>query len=207
MKTLNDDLQMRSDWLLPICSGPERLKGSDGRKAHPTQKPEALLQRILLATTQPGDTVLDPFFGTGTTGAAARQLGRHFIGIERDPDYAAIAGARIAAVQPLAHTALDVARDRRAEPRIAFGTIVELGFMTAGSAVFDERRRHRAEVRADGSLAQGDLKGSIHKLGATLQGRPACNGWLYWHYENNGRLTPIDHLRQQARQQLATAAQ
>ena len=207
MKALNDDLQMRSDWLLPICSGPERLKGSDGRKAHPTQKPEALLQRILLATTRPGDTVLDPFFGTGTTGAAARQLGRHFIGIERDPDYAAIAGARIAAVQPLAHSALDVARDRRAEPRIAFGTIVELGFMTAGSAVFDERRRHRAEVRADGSLAQGDLKGSIHKLGATLQGRPACNGWLYWHYENNGRLTPIDHLRQQARQQLAIAAQ
>ena len=207
MKALNDDLQMRSDWLLPICAGPERLKGPDGRKAHPTQKPEALLHRLLLATTQPGDTVLDPFFGTGTTGAVAKRLGRRFIGIERDPDHARLASARIAAVTPLAATALDVARDRRAEPRIAFGTIVELGFVTPGSAVYDERRRHAAEVRADGTLAHGDLKGSIHKLGATLQGRPACNGWTYWHYERDGRLAPIDDLRAQARRQLGVAAQ
>ena len=207
MKTLNDDLQMRSDWLMPICAGPERLKGADGRKAHPTQKPEALLHRILLATTQPGDTVLDPFFGTGTTGAAAKRLGRRFIGIERDPAYASAALARIAQVSPMAATSLDVSRDRRMEPRIAFGTIVELGFMAAGSIVYDERRRHAAEVRADGSLAHGDLKGSIHKLGAALQGRPACNGWTFWHYEREGRLSPIDDLRRQARQQLAIAAE
>jgi len=207
MKALNDDLQMRSDWLLPICAGPERLKGADGRKAHPTQKPAALLHRLLLATTLPGDTVLDPFFGTGTTGAVAKRLGRHFVGIERDAGYAKIAAARIATVEPLAGPALDVARDRRAEPRIAFGTIVELGFMAAGSSVFDERRRHLAEVRADGTLVHGDLKGSIHKLGATLQGRPACNGWTYWHYERDGQVSPIDNLRQQARQQLAVAAE
>ena len=207
MKALNDDLQMRSDWLIPICSGPERLKGVDGKKAHPTQKPEALLHRVLLASTQPGDTVLDPFFGTGTTGAVARRLGRHFIGIERDPAYAKAAETRIANVEPLAAAALDVARDRRAEPRVAFGTVVELGFMAAGSTLFDERRRHAANVRADGTLASGDLTGSIHKLGAALQGRPACNGWTYWHYERDGGLAPIDDLRRQARKQLAMAAE
>ena len=207
MKALNDDLQMRSDWLIPICGGPERLKGLDGKKAHPTQKPEALLHRILLASTQPGDTVLDPFFGTGTTGAVARRLGRYCIGIERDPGYARAAQARIAAVEPLNATALDVAPNRRAEPRVAFGTVVELGFVAAGSSVFDERRRHAAEVRADGTLASGELTGSIHKLGAALQGRPACNGWTYWHYEREGRLSPIDDLRRQARRQLGIAAQ
>ena len=207
MKALNEDLQMRSDWLLPICAGPERLKGPDGRKAHPTQKPEALLHRLLLATTQPGDTVLDPFFGTGTTGAVARQLGRRFIGIERDPAYADTARRRIAAIAPHSAATLDVTRDRRAEPRIAFGTLVELGLMAAGSTVFDERRKHTAEVRADGTLAHGELKGSIHKLGATLQGRPACNGWTFWHYERDGRLSPIDDLRQRARKQLAIAAE
>jgi len=207
MKALNEDLQMRSDWLMPICAGPERLKGPDGRKAHPTQKPEALLHRVLLATTQPGDTVLDPFFGTGTTGAVARRLGRHFIGIERDPNYADIARRRIAAVEPHAAAALDVTRDRRAEPRIAFGTLVELGLMPAGSTVFDGRKKLAAEVRADGTLAHGELNGSIHKLGATLQGRPACNGWTFWHYERDGRLSPIDDLRQRARKQLAIAAE
>lgn len=206
MKALNDDLQMRSDWLLPICSGSERLKATDGRKAHPTQKPEALLHRILLATSHPGDTVLDPFFGTGTTGAVAKRLGRNFIGIERDPTYAHLAEARIASVVPLAATALDGAREKRAEPRIAFGTLVELGLMAAGSMVFDERRTHAAEVRADGTLAHGHLKGSIHKLGAALQGRAACNGWTYWHFERAGGLIPIDDLRHQARRQLGIAA-
>ena len=207
MKALNDDLQMRSDWLMPICSGPERLKGADGKKAHPTQKPEALLYRILLASTQPGDTVLDPFLGTGTTGAVARKLGRHFIGIERDAVYAAAAQARIDAVEPFSSATLDVSRDRRSEPRVAFGTVVELGFVAAGSTVFDERRRHAAEIRADGTLASGQLTGSIHKLGAALQGKPACNGWTYWHYEHNGRLSPIDELRRQARKQLGIAAE
>ena len=207
MKALNDDLQMRSDWLLPICSGPERLKGADGKKAHPTQKPEALLHRVLLASTQVGDTVLDPFFGTGTTGAVARKLGRAYIGIERDAGYARTAEARIAAVVPHDMAALDVARDRRAEPRIAFGTVIELGFVTPGATLFDGRRRHAANVRADGTLASGERTGSIHKLGAALEGRPACNGWTYWHYERDGGLAPIDDLRRQARRQLGIAAE
>ena len=207
MKALNDDLQMRSDWLIPICSGPERLKNSSGQKAHPTQKPEGLLHRILLASSNPGDTVLDPFFGTGTTGAVARRLGRSYIGIERDASYAKAAEARIAAVVPLGSTALDTLRSKRAEPRIAFGTIIEMGILEAGSLLFDDRRRHSAEVKADGSLSHGHLKGSIHKLGATLQGRPACNGWTFWHVERDGRLQSIDALREQARRHLTIAAQ
>src|SRR5580700_709386 len=100
MKALNDELQMRSDWLIPICGGPERLKGDDGKKAHPTQKPEALLHRVLMASSRPGDIVIDPFCGTGTTGAVAKRLGRRFLGIERDPSYATLARQRIAAVRP-----------------------------------------------------------------------------------------------------------
>ena len=207
MKALNDDLQMRSDWLIPICSGPERLKTSSGQKAHPTQKPEGLLHRILLASTNPGDTVLDPFFGTGTTGAVARRLRRNYIGIERDAGYAQAAAERIAKIDPLQASALDTLRSKRAEPRIAFGTIVEMGIVLAGSKVCDDRRQHSAEVKADGSLSHGHLKGSIHKLGATLQGRPACNGWTYWHTERDGRLEQIDVLRDQARRQLAMAAE
>jgi len=207
MKALNDDLQMRSDWLLPICGGAERLKDADGRKAHPTQKPEALLHRVLLATTHAGDVVLDPFFGTGTTGAAARRLGRHYIGIERDPTYGRHAAERIAAVAPLPASAIDLGLGKRGEPRVAFGTLVELGIMAAGSRLFDERKRLTAEVRADGTLAHGELTGSIHKLGATLQGRPACNGWTFWHFERLGNLAPIDELRTQARKQLALAAE
>jgi modification methylase len=207
MKALNDDLQMRSDWLLPICSGPERLKGASGRKAHPTQKPEALLHRILLATTQPGDLVLDPFFGTGTTGAVAKRLGRRCIGIERETQYALLAERRMAAIEPLSGSALDVSRSRRAEPRVGFGSIIELGLLTAGSRVFDERRTLTAEVRADGTLACGELSGSIHKLGAAVQGRPACNGWTFWHFERNGALEPIDTLRSHVRKQLGMAAE
>ena len=133
MKALNDDMQMRSDWLFPICSGPERLKDGDGRKAHPTQKPEALLHRVLLATTNPGDVVLDPFFGTGTTGAVAKRLGRRFIGIERDADYAAAAEERIAAVRPLPPSALETATLQARRAARAFGTIVELGILEPGT--------------------------------------------------------------------------
>ena len=161
---------------------------------------------MLLATTNQGDVVLDPFFGTGTTGAAAKRLGRHYIGIERDPTYARVAASRIAAVAPMTASALDLGLGKRAEPRVAFGTIIELGIMPAGSRLFDERKRHTAEVRADGTLVHGELSGSIHKLGAALQGRPACNGWTFWHFERQGRLQPIDELRTQARKQLAMAA-
>ena len=202
MKALNDDLQMRSDWLLPICAGPERLKDGSGRKAHPTQKPEALLARVILAASNPGDIVLDPFFGTGTTGAVSKRLGRRWIGIERDPGYAADAQRRIAAVAALPTRVIAVARCKRAEPRIAFGTLIELGIIAAGSRLFDERRSIMAEVRADGTLALAGAQGSIHKMGAQSQGRSACNGWTFWHFEARGRLEPIDTLRQEARRRL-----
>jgi modification methylase len=205
MKALNDDLQMRSDWLFPICAGPERLKDSDGRKAHPTQKPEALLHRVLLATTNPGDVVLDPFFGTGTTGAVARRLGRKWIGIERDKDYAAVARARIDKVRPLPPSSLEVAKGKRGEPRVPFGTIIELGILEPGRELTDERGRIRAEVKADGTLAAQGQQGSIHRLGAQMQGKAACNGWTYWHYEVEGKLKPIDALREVAKRQLGLA--
>jgi modification methylase len=205
MKALNDDLQMRSDWLFPICSGPERLKDGAGRKAHPTQKPEALLHRVLLASTHAGDLVLDPFFGTGTTGAVAKRLGRRWLGIERDPGYAEAARERIARVRPLPPSSLEVARGKRAEPRVPFGTIIELGILEPGSALTDERGRIRAEVKADGTLAVQGRQGSIHRLGAELQGKSACNGWTFWHYEVEGRRQPIDALRELAKRQLGLA--
>ncbi|MEJ0062824.1 MAG: DNA methyltransferase [Alphaproteobacteria bacterium] len=203
MKYLNDDVQMRSDWLLPICSGGERLKGADGAKAHPTQKPEALLYRVVMASSKPGDIILDPFFGTGTTGAVARRLGRNFIGLERDPTYAKIATARIRNIDPAEKPELLMTPSKREEPRIPFGTVLERGLLKPGDCLFDQRRRHRAKVKADATLiassSQGDFRGSIHKVGAEVQGLPACNGWTFWYYESRGQLAPIDLLRQRIR--------
>jgi modification methylase len=206
LKALNDDIQMRSDWLYPICAGPERLKDDGGRKAHPTQKPEALLGRILLATTNVGDVVLDPFFGTGTTGAVAQRFGRRWIGIERDEDYARAARERIAAVETIKTSALETVRSKRAEPRVPFGTIIELGMLPPGSPLFDERRRVRAEVKADGSVALPGMQGSIHRVGAFAQGKSACNGWTFWHFEREGKLTSIDTLRESAKERLGLTA-
>jgi modification methylase len=197
MKALNDDLQMRSDWLLPICSGGERVKGDDGAKAHPTQKPEALLYRILLACTKPGDVVLDPFFGTGTTGAVARRLGRRWIGIERESAYVKVARDRIASTLPLDESAMQTLQDKRDQPRVAFGVLVESGLVPAGTNLTDAKRRWTASVRADGSIACETHAGSIHKVGAALQGAPSCNGWTFWHVESGEALEPIDALRQQ----------
>jgi modification methylase len=202
MKALNDDLQMRSDWLLPICTGNERLKDSEGRKAHPTQKPEALLHRVLLASSNPGDLVLDPFFGTGTTGAMAKKLGRDYIGIEREREYAQIANERIAAVKPLGKDELEVAQSKRQEKRIPFGWLIERGMLTPGTTLYDQRRRYAARVRADGTLVSDRTRGSIHKVGAELQGAEACNGWTFWYFEERGRLLPIDMLRQKLRSEL-----
>ena len=196
MKALNDDLQMRSDWTLPICSGGERLKDDDGHKAHPTQKPEALLYRVMLACTQPGDIVLDPFFGTGTTGAVARRLKRRWIGVERETKYVKVARERIASTLPLDESAMMVMPEKKGQPRVAFGLLVELGLIAPGVVVTDAKRRWRAEVKADGSLAGEGRVGSIHKLGADLQGAPSCNGWSFWHYEEAGVIVPIDTLRQ-----------
>ena len=198
MKALNDELQMRSDWLIPLCGGPERLRGGDGKKAHPTQKPEALLHRVLLASTRPGETVLDPFFGTGTTGAVAKRLGRRFIGIERDAAYIALARRRIASVRPAAADIVAL-ESRREAPRIPFGSLVERGLLRPGEVLVDAGRRFAARVRADGSLISAEHRGSIHFVGAQVQGAPACNGWAFWHVERQGRLVLIDELRQQVR--------
>ncbi|MEQ1890273.1 MAG: site-specific DNA-methyltransferase [Alphaproteobacteria bacterium] len=202
MKALNEGLQMRSDWLLPICSGEERLRDEAGDKAHPTQKPEALLHRVILASTKAGDVILDPFFGTGTTGAVAKRLGRHFIGMEREHAYASKAIARIAKVQPLSPDAMEVTASKRAETRIPFGWLVERGLISPGAVLCDITRRHKAKVRADGTLISADAKGSIHQVGALAQGAPACNGWTFWHMEINGALVPIDLLRQKLRAEL-----
>jgi modification methylase len=197
MKALNDDLQMRSDWLLPICAGAERVKGANGAKAHPTQKPEALLYRILLACTKPGDVVLDPFFGTGTTGAVARRLGRCWIGIEREAAYVKVARERIESTLPLDESAMQTVTDKRAQPRVAFGALVESGLVPAGTRLVDSKRRWTANVRADGSLSSGTQSGSIHQVGAALQGAPSCNGWTFWHVDQGGALKALDDFRQQ----------
>ena len=195
MKTLNDELQMRSDWLLPICGGQERLK-HDGRKAHPTQKPESLLYRVMLATTEKGDVVLDPFFGTGTTGAVAKRLGREWIGCEREDLYRDIAKARIEKELPLDESALETMQAKKNAPRVAFGALVESGFIAPGTQIFDRKRQWTATVRADGSLVHGRQTGSIHGLGKDLQGAPSCNGWTFWHMEKDGKIEPIDSVRQ-----------
>jgi len=202
MKTLNDELQMRSDWLLPLCTGPERLK-RDGVKLHPTQKPEALLHRVLVAASKPGQVVLDPFFGTGTTGAVARRLRRRFIGLERDPDYAAAARARIAEVQPASDESVIVTASKRDEARVPFGNLIESGLIEPGELLFDESRRYAARVRADGSLISDLARGSIHQVAAAVQHLPACNGWTFWCVERQGSPVSIDLLRQRARAAMA----
>jgi modification methylase len=205
MKALNEDLQMRSDWLLPLCTGSERLKDNKGDKLHPTQKPEALLHRVILSSSHPGDLVLDPFFGTGTTGAAARQLGRRFIGIEREPAYAKAAMRRIAATEPLDPELLRISSGKRNEPRIPFGALIERGLVKPGDMLYDPAERIAARVRIDGSIACRDASGSIHKIGAHVQGAEACNGWTFWHIRKGRNLVPIDMLRQKIRAELGTA--
>jgi modification methylase len=203
LKAGNEDVQARSDWYFPLCTGAERLKDAAGAKTHPTQKPEALLARVLLSTTNPGDVVLDPFFGTGTTGAVAKRLGRHFIGIERDEVYAKAATARIAAIEPLAPDLLTQPLTKREEPRVAFASLVEGGLLTPGVMLTDAKRRFSAQVRPDGQLLCNGMVGSIHKIGALVQGLPACNGWTFWHVETSNALEPIDVLRAQIRAERA----
>jgi len=203
MKMANDEVQMRSDWTFPLCTGEERLKDETGAKAHPTQKPEALLHRVILASTKPGDLILDPFFGTGTTGAAAKRLGRRFIGLEREPQYARLAAERIAKVLPATAQELEVTGSKKSEPRVPFGQIVEAGLLRPGDTLYDPKGERSARVRADGSLVIGDMSGSIHKVGAMIQSAPACNGWTYWHFKSDKGLAPIDVLRAKVRTAMA----
>ena len=205
MKASNDDVQMRTDWLFPICTGAERLKTAEGGKVHPTQKPEALLARVMMASSRPGDVILDPFFGSGTTGAVARRLGRRFVGCEREQVYIDAATARIAAVEPLGAAEIALMTGKRAEPRVAFGSLIESGLIAPGALLTDARKRWTASVRADGTLAIGSEAGSIHRMGARVQGLDACNGWTFWHFEQEGALKPIDDLRGLVRQGLRAA--
>ena len=202
LKALNEGVQMRSDWVLPICTGHERLKDENGDKAHPTQKPESLLHRVLVASTNPGDVVLDPFFGTGTTGAVAKKLGREFIGIEREEAYRKVAKARIAKVRKFDKESLAVSASKRSEPRVPFGQLVERGMLSPGETLTSPRGKI-AKIRADGTLVAKDVKGSIHQVGAALEGAPSCNGWTYWQFKRDGKNVPIDLLRQQIRSEMA----
>ncbi len=202
MKALNDDLQMRSDWLIPICAGAERLKDADGRKAHPTQKPEALLHRVILAATKPGQVILDPFLGSGTTAAVAKRLGRRYIGLEREPRYAEMARRRIARTRAVEDLDLVDTPSKREQPRIPFGWLVERGLLEPGTVLHSPNRRWSARVRADGTLISADFKGSIHQVGAHVQGAPACNGWQFWCLDVEGKLVSIDLLREKLRSEL-----
>ncbi len=202
LKALNDGVQMRSDWLLPICNGHERLKDADGNKAHPTQKPESLLHRVIIGSTNPGDVILDPFFGSGTTGAVAKKLGRDFIGIEREEAYRKVATKRIADTRRLDQDSLQVSASKRAEPRVPFGQLVERGMLRPGEMLHSLNGRHSAKIRADGTLIAHDARGSIHQVGAALEGAPSCNGWTYWCFRKEGKSIPIDLLRQQIRAEM-----
>ncbi|WP_370400014.1 site-specific DNA-methyltransferase [Sulfitobacter sp. JB4-11] len=203
LKALNEGIQMRSDWVLPICTGHERLKDGAGDKAHPTQKPQSLLHRVLVGSSNPGDVVLDPFFGTGTTGAVAKMLGRDFIGIEREESYRAVAEKRIAKIRKFDREALQTTTSKRAEPRVPFGQLVERGMLRPGEELYSLNGRHKAKVRADGSLIGADAKGSIHQVGAACEKAPSCNGWTYWCFKKDGKRVPIDLLRQQIRSEMA----
>ena len=206
LKSLNEGTQMRSDWLLPICTGHERLKDEKGEKAHPTQKPQSLLHRVIVGSTKAGDVILDPFFGTGTTGAVAKMLGRDFIGIEREAAYRKVAQHRIDSVLKFDRSVLEVSTSKRSEPRVPFGQLVERGMLRPGEELYSMNKRYRAKVRADGTLIGDDVKGSIHQVGAALEGAPSCNGWTYWCFKREGKVIPIDILRQQIRSEMREAS-
>src|SRR3954462_11613637 len=205
LKAGNEDVQVRSDWTLPLCTGEERLKGGDGKKLHPTQKPEALLARVILSSSRPDDLVLDPFCGTGTTGAVAKHLGRRFIGFEREAGYAKAAEQRIAAVEPLEAPSIAPFMTAREAPRVPFSALLERGLVAAGAQLVDAKRRHAALVRADGAITFGESVGSIHRIGALAQGLEACNGWTFWHVETPKGLVVIDALRAEIRAEMAAA--
>ena len=195
MKALNDDLQMRSDWLIPLCTGEERLRNEHGLKLHPTQKPEALLHRVMLASTSPGDIILDPFLGTGTTAVVAKRLHRHFVGIERHPAYVEAAWGRIRRQKPAPIGTVDPTPSRRDAKRVPFGGLVERGVLPPGTILMDKRRGIAATVGADGTVVCGPHRGSIHQVGAAVQNAPSCNGWTFWHFERDGVLVLLDSLR------------
>jgi len=195
LKCLNDDLQMRSNWNLPICNGTERLK-KNGKKVHSTQKPESLLHRVLLASSNKGDLILDPFLGSGTTATVAKKLGRNYCGIEKETKYFKAAEERLKKTKPIEDNFLDTLKNNRSKPRIPFGSLVEIGIIKPGTNIFDQKKKVNAKIMADGSIKHSKVEGSIHKVAATILGAESCNGWTYWHYNMNGSMVPIDNLRQ-----------
>ena len=195
LKCLNDDLQMRSDWTLPICNGSERVK-KNGKKVHSTQKPESLLLRILLASTNKNDFVFDPFLGTGTSAVVAKKLGRNYFGIEREKKYFNTAKQRLEKTIKIEDHYLDTIKNNKSKPRIPFGSLVELGIVKPGMSIFDHKKKVNAKIMADGSIKYKNSEGSIHKMAAKIIGTESCNGWTFWHYNNNGSILPIDNLRQ-----------
>jgi len=195
LKCFNDDLQMRSDWILPICSGKERLK-KNGTKVHSTQKPESLLHRIIIATTNKGDLIFDPFLGTGTTAVVAKKLGRKYYGIEKEKKYFIAARERIAKTKVIEEDYLDAIESNKLKPRIPFGSLVEMGLLEPGMTLHDSKQKYNARIMADGSIKCNNNAGSIHKVAAQIIGADSCNGWTYWHYNLDGAITPIDNLRQ-----------
>jgi modification methylase len=211
LKAGNEDVQVRSDWTLPLCTGEERLKADDGKKLHPTQKPEALLARAILAASRPGDLIVDPFCGTGTTGAVAKRLGRRFLGIERDRHYVKAALSRIAGVTPLPEATLAPFMTARQAPRVAFSALIERGMIAPGTTLVDGKRQIKAIVRADGAISlsgrSGSSVGSIHRIGAVAQGLDACNGWTYWHLDTKKGLVLLDTLRTEFRATMSEAAE
>ena len=198
LKCLNDDLQMRSDWILPICNGKERLK-KDGKKIHSTQKPEALLHRIILATTNKGDSIFDPFLGTGTTAVVAKKLGRKYFGVEKDKKYFQAAKQRINETLEIKDDYLDILPNNKSKPRVPFGSLIEMGLIKPGTTLFDVKKRYNAKIMVDGSLKCQKAEGSIHKVAAKIIGAESCNGWTYWHYVSGNDLKPIDNLREKLR--------
>ena len=195
LKCLNDDLQVRSDWTLPICNGKERIK-TNGKKIHSTQKPESLLHRVLLASTNKGDLIFDPFLGTGTSASVAKKMGRNYFGIEKEKKYFKAAQQRLRETKKIEDHYLDTIKNNKSKPRIPFGSLVELGIVKPGMDIFDQKKKISAKIMADGSIKyQGDA-GSIHKVAAKIIGAESCNGWTYWHYNMGGSIVPIDNLRQ-----------
>ena len=198
LKCLNDDLQMRSNWDLPICSGTERLK-KNGKKVHSTQKPEALLHRVLLASSNKGDMILDPFLGSGTTATVAKKLRRNYYGIEKETKYFRAAEERLKKIKPIEDDFLDTLKNNRSKPRIPFGSLVELGVIKPGTQIYDQKKKINAKIMVDGSIKYQKSEGSIHKVAAKILGAESCNGWTYWYYQSGNSLKPIDELRQRLR--------
>tara|TARA_Y100001960_G_C14505939_1_gene743988 strand:+ start:24 stop:815 length:792 start_codon:yes stop_codon:yes gene_type:complete len=199
LKELNDGKQMRSDWFIPICNGKERLRNKDKKRAHSTQKPEALLYRIILASSNKGDIVLDPFLGTGTTAVVAKKLQRSFIGIEKDKRYFNLVKSRLKKTTVLNDNVVNIKKSRKDLPKIPFGELVEQGIVPPGAVLTDKKEKFKAVVSIDGSIKIKNLSGSIHKIGATIQGLPSCNGWDFWHLKEKSSSKLLDYLREDYR--------